>query len=48
MKRYGTVLCCFLYVCSPVDILPEVLLGPAGVPDDIVVGLIGVRKLFWG
>jgi len=27
---------CAAYVISPIDVAPEALLGPLGVPDDIV------------
>ncbi len=35
---------CVAYVLSPIDVLPEVILGPLGLPDDLiaVVGAIGV------
>ncbi len=35
---FGIILCC-LYIISPVDLLPEVLLGPLGVIDD--AGVLG-------
>ena len=35
-----------LYIVSPVDLLPEVILGPIGLIDDAIVFLIGVAPLF--
>lgn len=35
-----------LYIVSPVDLLPEALLGPIGLIDDAIVFLIGVAPLF--
>lgn len=37
---------CFLYTISPVDILPEVILGPLGIPDDILAVIVGIRQAF--
>lgn len=34
--------CCGLYVVSPVDIVPEVLLGPVGCIDDIAAIFAGI------
>ncbi len=48
MSRYAIALLCFVYVISPVDLMPELLLGPFGLADDLVVGLIGVRALLRG
>ena len=35
---FGIILC-FLYIISPVDLMPEVLLGPLGIIDD--AGVLG-------
>ena len=35
---FGIILCC-LYIISPVDLVPEVLLGPLGIIDD--AGVLG-------
>lgn len=35
-----------LYVLSPVDVLPEAVLGPLGLPDDAIAFLVGLRALF--
>jgi len=45
---FGIILCC-LYIISPVDLVPEVLLGPLGIIDD--AGVLGfmlflVRQLW--
>lgn len=31
---------CIAYILSPVDLAPEAILGPLGVPDDILAALI--------
>jgi uncharacterized membrane protein YkvA (DUF1232 family) len=38
-------LLCFIYVVSPIDLVPEVALGPLGLGDDVIAGLIGLRSL---
>lgn len=48
MNRLSIVLICALYVVCPIDVAPEILLGPLGLIDDAVVGLIGLRKLVQG
>ena len=35
---FGIILCC-IYIISPVDLMPEVLLGPLGIIDD--AGVLG-------
>ncbi len=38
---------CGVYVLSPMDVLPEAVMGPFGIPDDIravVAGVISVRQ----
>ena len=44
----GIVFCC-IYIISPVDLLPEVLLGPLGIIDD--AGVLGfmlfLTKQLW-
>jgi uncharacterized membrane protein YkvA (DUF1232 family) len=44
VKTMGWVIAilCGLYVVSPVDIMPEALLGPFGVFDDIGAIVVGV------
>ena len=34
-----------LYCVSPVDLLPEIFLGPIGLIDDAIVFLVGVAPL---
>jgi len=44
---WATAALCGAYVLSPVDLMPEVLLGPFGLPDDIlalVMGFISARS----
>ena len=48
MSRTTIILCCLAYVVMPIDLIPEFPLGPLGLADDLVVGLIGLRKLFQG
>lgn len=40
------LLICLLYIVSPVDFFPEVLLGPIGLTDDVIVAL-GVARKLW-
>ena len=35
---FGIILCC-IYIISPVDLMPEILLGPLGIIDD--AGVLG-------
>lgn len=39
---WGIALACGLWVVSPVDLIPEALLGPIGVLDDVGVLLLGI------
>ena len=43
-KHWGMIiaLLSILYIISPIDILPEAILGPIGLIDDLVVLLIGI------
>mgnify|MGYP001095324275 CR=1 FL=1 len=45
MNKFKAVVC-LLYVLSPIDLIPEAALGPFGLADDIVVGLVGLRAWF--
>lgn len=36
------------YILSPVDLLPEALLGPLGLPDDIMALIAGAKALRGG
>lgn len=45
MKRMATIAACVLYVVSPIDLLPEAVLGPFGLPDDVAAVVIGLRAL---
>lgn len=44
------IVCCCIYILSPLDILPEIALGPFGVIDD--AGVLGFMlfliKSLWG
>ena len=48
MKKFVTVLACVVYVVSPIDLVPELFLGPFGLIDDAVVVLVGLRSLVKG
>lgn len=48
LNRTTIMIICLAYVLSPIDLIPEFPLGPLGLADDLVVGLIGLRKLFQG
>jgi len=39
-RAWLTIAVCALYVLSPVDLLPEALLGPFGFPDDVIAILV--------
>jgi uncharacterized membrane protein YkvA (DUF1232 family) len=38
---WGTAALCGAYALSPIDALPEILLGPFGVVDDLLAVIIG-------
>lgn len=46
MKELGKFILYALYVASPIDLLPEGLLGPYGLADDVVAALLGLQSLF--
>lgn len=48
MKGCVVVLLALAYVASPIDLIPELLFGPFGMADDVVVGLVGLRALLKG
>lgn len=35
---------CIIYVLSPLDLLPEAILGPFGLPDDLVALFVAIKK----
>lgn len=39
---WGFVALCGAYAISPVDVLPEILLGPFGLVDDLAAVVLGV------
>ena len=44
---WGMAIFCGIYVISPVDIMPEAILGPFGLADDlgaVVMGIVAARK----
>lgn len=44
--RIALSLLALLYVISPVDLIPEVLLGPFGLADDVSLAVLAVASLF--
>lgn len=40
--KWGIIAICILYLLFPIDIIPESLLGPVGLIDDMVVGVIAI------
>ena len=36
---------CVVYTVSPVDILPEIILGPFGLPDDLIAIVMGIVSI---
>lgn len=38
----AVALACGAYVISPVDVVPEIILGPLGLADDLVMAVIGI------
>jgi len=44
--RWGIVFVCLIYIISPIDLLPESVLGPFGFIDDIFAGLIALFVAF--
>lgn len=39
-----TIAGCLLYVISPIDVLPEVILGPLGLLDDAVAAWVAAKN----
>jgi uncharacterized membrane protein YkvA (DUF1232 family) len=48
MKTFLIVVLAGAYICSPIDILPEALLGPFGLPDDIIALLAAIGAVRGG
>jgi uncharacterized membrane protein YkvA (DUF1232 family) len=42
MKHVMVAIFSILYVVSPIDFLPEIVLGPVGAVDDIAAAIIGI------
>ena len=36
---------CTIYVLSPLDLMPEVVLGPLGLPDDIIAAVVALSTV---
>jgi len=49
MKKVLFAVACFFYIVSPIDFMPEALLGPFGFVDDIgalVAGVMSAKSAF--
>ncbi len=44
MKKALMAVGCIVYVISPVDLMPEALLGPIGLIDDLGALLVGIAS----
>lgn len=44
-RGWLTIGACVAYILSPVDLAPEAILGPLGVPDDILAALIAGKVI---
>jgi len=44
--RWGIVFACLIYIISPIDLLPEGVLGPFGFIDDLIAGFVGLSVAF--
>ena len=42
-RAWLTIAACILYIASPVDLLPEALLGPFGLSDDLIAIAVLVK-----
>ena len=45
MKNVMICFLCALYCLSPIDVLPEALLGPFGLPDDIIAIISAIHAI---
>jgi uncharacterized membrane protein YkvA (DUF1232 family) len=46
-QRWLTILGCAIYVLSPIDFVPEAFLGPFGLADDAIAGLVLIRHVLF-
>jgi uncharacterized membrane protein YkvA (DUF1232 family) len=44
VKQIMTAVLCLIYVFSPIDFLPEIALGPAGLLDDLGAVFVGIAS----
>ena len=44
-RQVWAIVACIAYVASPLDLMPEAILGPLGLPDD-VAALVAAALLF--
>ena len=48
MGKIVIIVLCGIYILSPIDFLPEILLGPLGLLDDFIAGLFATTvALVW-
>ncbi|MBP3958407.1 DUF1232 domain-containing protein [Gemmata sp. G18] len=45
MWRVRLILLTLLYVISPIDLVPEIVFGPVGAIDDVIVIINAIKKL---
>ena len=42
-RGWLTIAACAVYILSPFDLAPEALLGPLGLPDDLIAVLVAAK-----
>ena len=48
MWKIIIIVLCGIYILSPIDFLPEILMGPLGLVDDFIAGLFATTvALVW-
>jgi uncharacterized membrane protein YkvA (DUF1232 family) len=47
VSRWLTIIGCFLYIVSPIDLMPEAVLGPFGLGDDALAFVALLRHLLF-
>lgn len=48
IKRTLTIILCLIYIISPIDLIPEIFLGPLGFVDDGAVFIKLITALLFG
>ena len=47
VNRWLTIIGCFIYIISPIDLMPEAVLGPFGLGDDALAFVALMRHLMF-